>query len=396
MHRTRLIFIACTGAICVAGCANQPSSQTQKAQAAQEWNDARASVLESLAADQYRGGNLDKCQETLDQALRLAPQKPELHLLAAKLAIEQGNLEAAEAQVVLARRLDPRNAEADYLDGIVLQRWQEPQKALDAYAAAVRKAPREISYLLAEAEMLVALDKTAEALSLLQSKAAVFEHSAVIRDEMGQLLLEQKQTAQAVAVLRQASMLAADDSTIREHLAFALYTDRQYVEAAGVFERLLKDPDYANRADLQGAIGQCEAQDHRFTEARTRFEAATRLDGSCSGYWLGLARVTLSLGDLTDAQSAVEKAISLDADSSESQCLLGYIQLKQKRLPQSLTAFRAAATLDATDSVSVCMQGYVLQQMGCTADAHACYARALEADPNDKLAARLLSQIPKN
>ncbi len=386
-------FFACVfglAGILVSGCGANSISPTQKATANKQWNDARAGVLASLAVDQYKTGNLDKCQEALDEALGLEPENAALHVLAAKLAIEQGKLELAQSHLTLAGKFDARNAEIDYLSGVILQRWQLVDKARDAYAAAVVKNPLELSYLLAEAEMMVALNQPSQALALLQSKEATFEHSGAIRDEIGQLLMEHKRYPEAVEALRQASMLANDDPTIREHLAFALLADHQYTEAGDRLARLTKEAGYEKRADLFAALAECEGQANQLSLARKDFETATQCNPVCGGYWLGLAKVAVQQKELVAAELAVHKALSVDPDSGESQCLLGYIKLQQNQLIASLAAFQAAAELDPTDSTSVSLQGYVLARMGKAADAKPLYAKALKINPNDELAGRLM------
>ena len=243
--------------------------------------------------------------------------------------------------------------------------------------------------------MLVALDKPREAIVLLQSRARFFEHSGAIRDEIGQLLIGQKRYVEGLAALREASLLSTDDPTIREHLAFALYADNQFAESAGVFDRLVKEPAYASRADVFAALGECQSRNHRFSDARKRYESATKLDPSCCGYWLGLAKAATQLNDLPGGELAVRKAISLEPANVEAQCLLGYVSFKQNHLPQSLAAFHAAADLDAADDVSVCLQGYVLSSMGRKAEALPLYARALQLNPHNALAARLRDAAKK-
>src|SRR5271170_7281393 len=190
------IILFCAAAAGLAGCESTKPQPTQSEAAQKQWSQARAGVLETLAADQYRNGNFDKCQATLDEALRLTPQNGNLHILAARLAIEQGSLETAEKQLEQAKKLDPANPEADYLTGVVLQRWQQPEQAFEAYDAAVKKNPDELSYLMAKAEMLVVLNRPVEALELLQAKVVYFEHSAAIRDAVGQLLVQQGRYAE--------------------------------------------------------------------------------------------------------------------------------------------------------------------------------------------------------
>src|SRR5262249_9055421 len=158
--------------------------------------------------------------------------------------------------------------------------------AFEYYDHASTKAPSELAYVLAKAEMLVAMDRPAEALSLLQDKVLYFEHSAAIRDACGQLLVQQKRYGEAVEMLRQATILDNNtDLAIREPLAMAQYCNHQFREASELFARLLKDPKNKDRADLYLAQGECQFQLNRFGDARASFEAASRLNPSNVQFW---------------------------------------------------------------------------------------------------------------
>lgn len=200
--------------------------RNQKQEMTEQWNTARSGVLASLATEQYGNGNLVKARESVDNAIKMSPKIAALHVLSGKIAIEQGQLELAQKELQLATLQDPRIAEADYLLGVVFQRWQQPDKAYEQYESASAKAPAELAYVLASAEMLVDMNRPDDALNMLQAKADQFEHSPEIRDEMGQLLVGKRQYPQAVKVLREATMLAADDQSIREHLARCFITTR--------------------------------------------------------------------------------------------------------------------------------------------------------------------------
>src|SRR5204863_6152615 len=141
-----------------------------------------AAVLASLARDQYQTGNLERARQSINEAIRMDPENAGHRVISAKLAIEQAQLELAEKELRLARQFDPKNAEADYLSGVVYQRWQKPELAYEFYNHASEKAPAELAFLMAKAEMLVQMDRGPEALKLLQEKVIYFEHSATIRD----------------------------------------------------------------------------------------------------------------------------------------------------------------------------------------------------------------------
>src|SRR5690606_6330703 len=166
----------------------------------------------------------------------------------------------------MAAEIRPEEAEIDYLLGIIDQRWQRPERALEHYRAASKKNGEELAYVLAEAETLVAMARSDEALALLRGKVVYFEHSATIRDAVGQLLVQKGRHAEAVEMLRRASSLAAEDLTIKEHLALALFYNGQWREASDVLARLVAQDRYATRADLHVALGECYMQLNRLHE----------------------------------------------------------------------------------------------------------------------------------
>jgi tetratricopeptide (TPR) repeat protein len=368
-------------------------NKTQHEKAKLQWNAARASVMATLAQDQYKNGDFDKCRTTINDALKLNPENPQLHILSAKLAIEQGQLEVAERELQQTQRIDPNNAEGYYLSGVVYQRWQQPQRAFECYSLACEKNPNELAYLMAKAEMMVAMDKPHDALLLLQEKVVFFEHSGAIRDAVGQLLVREKRFPEAVDMLKQASILAEDDNSIREHLALGLFFNKQFRESADVLTKLTGNEKYAKRGDLFLTLGECHLQSNRPREARAAFETATQLMPGSASAWLSLGKAALELNDLKRAELCLKKSTAIEPRSSEASLLTGYLRLKQNRLDDALLAFRTASALDREDPVAVCMAGYVLEKQGKPEQAMKYYAKALKLKPGDELATRLMASI---
>jgi Tfp pilus assembly protein PilF len=375
----------------LAGC--QGKRKSQKEEANEQWNAARASVMYGLARGQYETGNFERARKTVEEGLALDPRSVPLHVLSARLAIEMGQLELAEKELRLVREIDPRNAEADYMSGVIYQRWQQPERAHDFYASAGQKAPAELAYVMAQAEMLVHMDRTAEALVLLQARVVYFEHSPAIRDAVGQLLMQESRYSEAIDMFRQASILGAEDLTYREHLGLALYFARQWRESADVLGRLLRDEEYANRSDLHLALGECQLAMGRVRDARSTFERASQLDGGSVSVWLSLGKVALQLNDPRRAEISLRKALALDDSSSDAWLMMGYLRLREEKWNDALVAFRRSFDLDRSDAVSLCMIGYVLEKMGQPERAMQQYAQALRLKPNDELAMTLMSGL---
>ncbi|MGD1277082.1 MAG: tetratricopeptide repeat protein [Tepidisphaeraceae bacterium] len=375
-----------------AGCASDPKTAA-KPVAVKRWNDARSAVLLSLARDEYNNQNFQRSRQTIDEAIRLSPDNAASRVLSAKLYIEQGQLEAAEHELATARQLAPTNAEADYLSGVIYQRWQQPERALEFYQHACDKAPADLAYLLAKAEMLVAMDRRAEALSVLEEKVTYFEHSGVIRDEVGLLLIQQGRPAEAVEMFRRASILAPDDATIREHLGMSLYYAQRYADAIDVLGPLLKDSRYAQRADLWLTLGECQLNFGHAGEAVTDLQLAAAAMPNAAGIWLSLARAQMQLGNLRGADVALRRSVSLDSDNPQSHLLMGYLRLRQGRYGEALTAFGRSSQLDPSDTVSLCMIGYTLEKLGRNEQAMKLYERALKLKPQDEMATQLIAGL---
>lgn len=381
----------------VAGCnSSGKKAPTQKEAAIQQWNNARASVLLSLANDQYKTGNFDKSRQTVIEALRVTPDNPNLWLLSAKLNIEQGQLEAAERDLKKTLELAPSSAEPHYLLGVIYQRWQKLDMALNEYQIAGDKAPTELAYVLARAEVLVTLDRSREALALLNERMTYFDNSPVIRDAAGQLMMQQGKYEDAAETFRQATMLATDDQGLKERHAKALFFAQRYRESAELLSRLTRDERNATRADLFAMLGESQLHLDRTHDARASFETATQLNPSLVGGWQGIGKVALAGNDLRRAELAIRKAVALDPGDAQNHLLMGYLRLKQDRPGDAMVSFRKASALDANDPVSLCMTGYVLEKSGQTQQAIEFYARALQIRPGDELATQLMAGVGAN
>jgi Flp pilus assembly protein TadD len=381
------IFLA--GAL--AGCSSQ--STTPKAQVVKQWNDARSGVLLGLARDQYQNGVFDKSRQTIDEAIKLSPDCEPAHILSAKLYIEAGQLEAAERELALARDLNPPDAEADYLSGVVYQRWQQPERALEFYQHACDKSPAELAYVMAKAETLVAMGRRTDALAMLQERVAYFEHSGAIRDEVGLLLIQEKRYDEAVQMLRRASILANDDQNIREHLAMALFYNRQYQDSADILCVLMQDAQNAQRGDLLATLGECQLQVGRPGEAVQNLQQAAALMPRSAGVWLSLAKADVQIGALHPADIALAHSMAQDSSDGQAWLLLGYLRLRQSRNSDALDAFVHASQRDPRDTVSLCMVGVALQKLGRNSEAVACFHKALNIDPKDELASQLMTRL---
>lgn len=391
--RPLILRLSLIAVVFAGGCGSSDKKPSEKEIAQKRWAAARANVMVTLAKDQYSKGDFDKARVTVDDAIRLSPENAHAKLVSARLYIEKGLLEAAERELAAARAIAPNDGESYYLSGIVMQRWQKHEKAYENYKIAAEKSPAELAYLLAEAESLVTLDRTSDALELLQGKADYFEHSGTIRDAIGQLYMQQGKHLEASRSFRQASILSEDEPAIRDRLALALYKSGQHREAADVIAKLITLEPYKKRADLYTMLGECQLVMGRARDARFNFETASQIDEFSPAVWRGLGRAALAAGDAQRAELALKKSLRYDIERPETHLLLGYLYTKQSRWDDAIQSFSKASKLEPDDTVSICMIGYVYEKSGRPDMASTFYARALQIRPTDEMARKLMAGL---
>ena len=212
---------------------------------------AKARAWRALA-EIDRSDDPAKASEDLLEALKLSPETPNDTLLAAELAAQTGQLDAAEQTYRRVLAKDPKSAAANAgLAHILITRKQYPE-AESLLRAALEQAPEDTALTTQLATVLAAEDK-AEALPLFEKL-----HEAHPKD---------------ASITR---MLAA----VLDDAGDAAGSDKLYVSL------LAASPD---DPVLLVAHGQNLIRQMKYAEAYAAFNKATRLDESNADGWSGLA-----------------------------------------------------------------------------------------------------------
>ncbi len=212
---------------------------------------AKARAWRALA-EIDRADDPAKASEDLLEALKLSPETPADTLLAAELASQTGQPDAAEAAYRRVLAADPKSAQANAgLAHLLIARKQYPE-AETLLRAALVQAPEDTALTAQLATVLAAEDK-AEALPLLQKLHDAHPSDAAI-------------TRMLAAVLDDAGDAAGSDKLYVALLA-------------------------ASPADpaLLVAHGQNLIRQLKYAEAFAAFDKATRLDEANADGWSGLA-----------------------------------------------------------------------------------------------------------
>ena len=193
-----------------------------------------------------------KASEDLLEALKLSPETPTDTLLAASLAEQTGQYDAAEQVYRRILAVDPKSAPANAgLAHLLIARKQYPE-AETLLRAALAQSPDDPALTAQLATVLAAQDK-AEALPLLQKLHDTHPKDAAIARMLAEVLAE------------------AGDAAGSDHFYVALLAASPH------------DPA------LLVAHGQNLIRQLKYTEAFAAFDKATRLDPANTNGWSGLA-----------------------------------------------------------------------------------------------------------
>ena len=233
-----------------------PEARTELA-AATQLNPGEAGAIAKARAwralaEIDRADNPSKASEELLEALKLSPESQADTLLAAELASQAGQFDAAEQAYRRMLAKDPKSAAANAgLAHLLITRKQYPE-AESLLRSALENAPEDTALIAQLATVLAAEDK-AEALPLFQKL-----HEAHPKD---------------AAITR---MLAA----VLDDAGDAEGSDKLYVSLLAASP---KDPK------LLVAHGQNLIRQLKYVEAFSAFNKATRLDEANADGWSGLA-----------------------------------------------------------------------------------------------------------
>jgi predicted Zn-dependent protease len=219
---------------------------------------AKARAWRALA-EIDRSADPAKASADLLEALKLAPETPADTLLAASLAEQTGQFDAAETAYRRILAKDPKSAPANAgLAHLLIARKQYPE-AETFLRAALEQSPGDTALTAQLATVLAAQDK-AEALPLLRKLHDAHPQDAAITRMLAEVLAE------------------AGDAAGSDHLYMAL---------------LAASPE---APDLLVAHGQNLIRQARYAEAFIAFDKATRLDPANTDGWSGLAFAASKIG----------------------------------------------------------------------------------------------------
>jgi serine/threonine protein kinase/tetratricopeptide (TPR) repeat protein len=258
--------------------------------------------------------DLERAERALARALELAPDNPQVLMLAARAARQAGNLDEAAAQLDRLRRLEPGNVEVLLQQALLAERMDQAPRALELAAQAAERRP-STGLLLNVSDIFARHGDPATARRHIENALARSPRSFGALSRLAQLELTQGAFERAAKLYRQL-VERSPEATELTNLGTALMMLGRFEEAAGHFRAVAeKSPSsphaalsLADTLELAGKKDEAAGHYRRVVELVEADQQPAKL-GSVK------AQALAHLGRNEEAAAAMQEALRLEPDN---------------------------------------------------------------------------------
>lgn len=369
------------------------------------YSDAYMGALTNLGLIYTRIGMYEDAIKALNEAILFRQGDLDANYNLVNTYYVMGDMAKTAGQLRKFLNLDPENAEAHNLAGLIYYRQKLYSAALDEFRTAEKLNPDEKQYSHNLGTVLAETGNEKEAVQAFLRADGFAEGS-----EVRQQYLEQK----AENTIREVYNKGAVAMEVRswrqaiKHFSEVLESKPDMMEAhlnLGVCYRMVGDsknqiyhfeqaaklkPDMPN---IHYNLGLAYSDAKMYTEAGETFKKAIELDPSLKDAHFSLGTVLFRTRKYADAAAQFEKCLELDPGMVEAHLNLGSCYLKLDRSSDALEQFEIAAQLDPKSAEAQFNLGVVYRNLGKFDEATELFQKCLELDPAYKEARVMLKEL---
>ena len=282
-----------------------------------------AEALRRIGNARTRAKDFDHASQAFDQAIAFRGDDANLHLDYATELLLAGKLPESQAQAEQALKLAPENPQVHTVLGRVLFEQGEYEKAKPHLEAAVVASPKfDLGYILGLT--YIKLGDLTRVSVLFDEMATGLGDSASLRIMYARAYRQGEYFDQTIAELKKA--LAKDPKALSVHLLMGLsYLDRDseggFAEALPEFQAELKNnPDDFRSHYMLGYIAM---KQHREADAERELKRAAELDPQNPEPLAYLGQMYADANRLPEAEAALRRSIALTKEVSQNEYQVG-------------------------------------------------------------------------
>lgn len=277
-------------------------------------------------------------------------------------------------------RLEPKEADANNLLGVLLFQTNRAEEGLAFLKTATTLKPTEVMFFYNLGTALRAAAKPQEAVNAFAKCVELDPKHTDAQNALVGLLLKHKNYDAAIAQLKRIVVARPTEVDGFKKLGEALHAKKQHSEAAIEFQRAcdLTPED----AGLHHQLGLCLQAAGEKDGAIAAYRESLRLKEDLAAAHNNLAIVLADKGEIQEAIGHYERALELKPDLFQTRCNLGGLLRKIGDLDRSIECLETAVQLRADCAEAWCNLGNTYGDSAAADRALECYSTALLCKPD--------------
>lgn len=380
MRKTALSLLVFT---LVCGC-NLKSVDESREISMKKWSADRAKLLYELALQDHQTGKLPAAEKKLTEAAKIDPDNREYRAFLARVYSEQGKFDAARRVLEKLHADDPRSADIAYLLGVVAEKQNRLDEALEHYRLAAQLDQAAIAPVTAAAEVLVSLDRAEEAWAFLAARMDRGDDTPATFEIAGRIGMRVKEYRKAADYFHEARLLDIKNPEYPKMIVEAEYYAGRLEEALRWIKIVREHDEYAPDFSIESMRAECLLALGQPREAAAAFRDALAVDADNPRGWNGVAKAMLIVGDYAEVIRAANKTREIESRNADAALLLTAALIRQERYPEAKQVLDAAARWHPQHHVLYKLKGKICEKSGDRAGARRNYAVARNLAMIDK------------
>lgn len=334
-------------------------------------------------------GNLPAAGREFIRAAELMPERADVQLRAAVVALAAGDFAAARTHAEAALAVDSTNIEAQIVNANALAGQRDPDAALKELDEAIAGAPADGRPYTSLGTLKAQAGNMAEAEAAFRKAVELDPKAANARLALAYFLLNQARLPEAEAALRDTLAIDPDNRMANRMLAMHYLNQGKDTEAAAPLTRLSQAGDSAATI----ALADLHVRMNEPDKARPLYES---LKDTRSGAGLAVARLAMldyRAGNRDEAHKTLDGALASDPNNDILMSMQARWYLAEGRSDEALAITEKAVKAVPNSAVAHFTRGIALASTGDPQNATAEYKEAVRLNPRATAAQLQLSNL---
>ena len=345
---------------------------------------------------EYQRAKYPESLELFKQAIQNYPANPSFYINLARSLEQLGRLQDALSVYREAANLDSDSVDAYLGAGLLCQRLQDYDLALDFFDKVIERDNLQIGAYLAKTSVLSVCKKYKEAIETIDAARALLPNSADLLLNLGFVFEERSGPGDLDLAIKAYS----DAAALKENYSSAVFNRANVYQKLSRWELAVKDYQQVIEWDESFSsaftnLGLAYYKQSNYDAAIESFQRALLLDPTHPQTYSNLGVVLYESDRFLEALAAYEKAIQFKPDYFEAFSNRGNVLKELRQFEAALESYGEAIALCEDYFEAYVNRGVVYFELDRLEEARADYDRAIEINPDYSLAHSNLANVMK-